>query len=206
MRTSEKLIILIIILGVAAVTTYLAVQGEGNEEYKARINRKRHEIDQFMKYSVDSPFKGEAEERFNGLKYFPPDRKYRVIAQLIPIGQQDIELVPLTDGSIEAYIRYAYAEFTLENNTHRLLLLKPEKSRVANRLFLAFMDDTNGKETYGGGRYINLYQLKEDEVTIDFNLAYNPYCVYDYSYACPLPLPENRLAVTIRAGEKLYQE
>ena len=70
---------------------------------------------------------------------------------------------------------------------------------------MAFWDQTSGAETYGGGRYIDLFQQREHEITIDFNLAYNPYCVYDYSYSCPLPPAENRLTVPVRAGEKMYR-
>ncbi|MBL0018981.1 MAG: DUF1684 domain-containing protein, partial [Bacteroidetes bacterium] len=50
-------------------------------------------------------------------------------------------------------------------------------------------------------RYIDTRRT-EDKVPLDFNRAYNPYCVYNYAYACPVPPEENRLPVTIDAGEK----
>jgi uncharacterized protein (DUF1684 family) len=81
-------------------------------------------------------------------------------------------------------------------------------------LFCPFADATSGKETYGGGRY--LFDTPKDtdglvlevtrgslELTIDFNFAYNPSCVYDYHWACPLAPPENRLPFAVRAGEML---
>lgn len=67
-------------------------------------------------------------------------------------GQEEL-LVPTSDGTVRRYVRYAWAEFDLQGNRQRLLLLKDRDSRVSNRLFLAFRDRTSGKETYGGGRY-----------------------------------------------------
>jgi len=106
---------------------------------------------------------------------------------------------------VRRYVRYAWAEFDLQGNRQRLLLLKDRDSRVSNRLFLAFRDRTSGKETYGGGRYIDLFQQREADITIDFNLAYNPYCVFNYTYSCPLAPEENLLEVPIPAGEKMVR-
>jgi uncharacterized protein (DUF1684 family) len=157
-----------------------------------------------MARSPDSPLPADQRESFRGLSYFPADPEYRVRARLIPIDGPGEIVVPASDGSLRRYLRYAWAEFELQGGSHRLLLLKDRESRVSNRLFLAFRDQTSGKETYGGGRYLDLFQQKEGEIIIDFNLAYNPYCVYDFAYSCPLPPEENRLAVPIRAGEKDY--
>ncbi|HEY3126319.1 MAG TPA: DUF1684 domain-containing protein, partial [Candidatus Limnocylindria bacterium] len=38
---------------------------------------------------------------------------------------------------------------------------------------------------------------------VDFNRAYNPACVFSPYYNCPIPPPENRLPVAIRAGERM---
>ena len=70
--------------------------------------------------------------------------------------------------------------------------------------FLAFADSTSGKDTYGGGRYLNVRQDGKNSITIDFNLAYNPYCAYNPDFACPLPPKENVLTIAIEAGEKNY--
>ena len=191
-----------IVLIVAAVTVFLSIRGEGTAAYKEKIVRKRQEIDRFMKYAPDSPFRRSG--NYQGLRYYPPDPKYRVTAKFILIEEKVITPLAMNDGSTESYIRYAWAEFELDGARHRLLVLKGENEQVTNRLFLAFTDATSGKETYGGGRYLNVFQIKEDEVTFDFNLAYNPYCVYDYSYVCPIPPPENQLQPAIEAGEKLY--
>jgi uncharacterized protein (DUF1684 family) len=72
-----------------------------------------------------------------------------------------------------------------------------------NYLFLPFTDLTNGKETYAAGRYIGLKIPKEgNELIIDFNMAYNPYCAYSDRYSCPVVPAANNLATEIRAGLK----
>ena len=73
-----------------------------------------------------------------------------------------------------------------------------------NLLLVPFRDPTNGGETYPGGRYIELSLPLPETPVLDFNRAMNPLCAYDPSYACPIPPPENRLPMPIRAGEKRY--
>ena len=68
--------------------------------------------------------------------------------------------------------------------------------------FLPFRDATSGSETYGAGRYLDIDPDEDGTVTIDFNMAYNPFCVYSEAYSCPLPPTENWLDVPITAGEK----
>lgn len=84
-------------------------------------------------------------------------------------------------------------------------LMTTEKYR--EHLFIPFTDATSGEETYAGGRYIdiNISDINNDQVIIDFNKAYNPYCAYvSGQYSCPIPPKENNLGVSIRAGEKAF--
>lgn len=76
---------------------------------------------------------------------------------------------------------------------------------VAQALFVPFVDETSGKETYGSGRYLDLEQARGDDYVLDFNMAYNPYCAYNDDYVCPIPPRENKLPIEIRAGEKTYK-
>ena len=81
----------------------------------------------------------------------------------------------------------------------------------AGGLFIPFRDATNGRETYGAGRYLldtaKSHDLGADEVTgaliLDFNFATHPSCAFDPRWTCPLAPPENRLDIEIRAGERL---
>jgi hypothetical protein len=73
------------------------------------------------------------------------------------------------------------------------------------QLFLIFADRTNGKTTYGAGRFLYADPVKDGMTVVDFNKSYNPPCVFTHYATCPLPPPENRLDMTITAGEKSYR-
>ena len=83
-------------------------------------------------------------------------------------------------------------------------MFRNTESKDTTQLFLPFRDLSNGKTTYQSGRYLDLVWQNDNEITLDFNLAYNPYCAYNYKYSCPLAPKENKLMVNIEAGEKLY--
>ena len=74
-----------------------------------------------------------------------------------------------------------------------------------NYIFLPFTDMSNGKTSYEGGRYIDLEVPKGDELIIDFNQAYNPYCAYNPKFSCPIPPKRNHLDTFIEAGVKKYK-
>jgi uncharacterized protein (DUF1684 family) len=69
------------------------------------------------------------------------------------------------------------------------------------RLFVQFMDQTNGNPTYPSGRYHYTDAHEDGKVTIDFNKAYNPPCAFTDYATCTFPAQENRLDVAIEAGE-----
>ena len=204
MRIRKELIISFMILLAVVATTVLVEGLEGPKRYLNKVLEHRSRTEKFMKYSEDSPFIETMKVSFNGLEYFPPNSDYRIIAKLSFANLKNTITVPTSTGVTRLYTPYAYAEFILKGEEHRLLLLKEEGESSSNRLFLAFMDKSSGRETYAGGRYIDLYLQKAEEIVIDFNFAYNPYCVYNLTFSCPLPPPENRLSVSIQAGEKLY--
>src|SRR5258708_11716126 len=75
-----------------------------------------------------------------------------------------------------------------------------QKKEYKDYLFLPFTDLTNGNETYDGGRYIDLRIPAGDQIVIDFNKAYNPYCAYSHGYSCPIVPSKNHLETEILAG------
>lgn len=78
---------------------------------------------------------------------------------------------------------------------------------AAERLFLIVGDQTNGKSTYGGGRYLYTDPPdSEGRVVVDFNRLYNPPCVFTPYATCPLPPEQNRLPLTIEAGEMTHEK
>ena len=169
------------------------------EAYRQELARKRKEKDDFYQTSAESPITDR--KAFKGLSYFDPDPAYRVTARIEPFADKSQRLViPMSDGSEDVYTKYAHAVFSLQGEVCRVLLLKH-----GTTLSLLFKDLTNGKETYGGGRYIDFEEdeVKENRLVIDFNTAYHPYCAFNHEYACPLPPKENTLPVAVKAGEKL---
>ncbi|QMW03519.1 DUF1684 domain-containing protein [Spirosoma foliorum] len=168
------------------------------ETYRQQIDAERTKKDQFFRTDGESPIKDKA--AFTGLRYFAPDPTYRVIARLEPFADKTQKLVVhMSDGKEEVYDKFAHAVFSLNGETCRLLIVKLE-----NTYSILFRDATSAKETYGGGRYLELNpnQMSANRAILDFNSAYNPYCAYNPEYSCPLPPAENTLPIAIKSGEK----
>jgi uncharacterized protein len=202
-----KNIILLIIIATAIVIVYNSFLGTSvDPAYIASIEEERKETDRFMRTNDQSPF-AQNQKEFTGLKYFPPDSKYKIIADLIPIQNKEMVVLGTSDGKEQRLMTYAFAEFTLDGVKNKLLILESvEMGPTRGTLFLAFGDKTSGDETYGGGRYLDVKKVPgSTTITLDFNKAYNPYCAYNETYSCPLPPRENLLDVAIRAGEKNYK-
>lgn len=170
--------------------------------------------DELFRSHHQSPIEPEERLAFGGLRYFPHDPAYRVQAEMQP-GDGD-ELIIDTGGEDGAvrYRRAGVLAFRLAGEPCRLTVLS--LVQYAGGLFVPFRDATSGRETYGGGRY--LFDTAKDtdglvleitpgsaNVTIDFNYAYNPSCVYSPRWACPLAPPENFMKVPVFAGEQTYK-
>ncbi|MBD2700632.1 DUF1684 domain-containing protein [Spirosoma sp. BT702] len=171
------------------------------ETYRQQVVASRAEKDKFLRTDAESPIIDK--KAFTGLTYFGPDPAYRVTARLEPFADKTQKLVvKMSDGSEEVYTKFAHAVFSLNDQPCRLLIVK-----LANTYSILFRDATSNKETYGGGRYLELdpATLTDTHAILDFNKAYNPYCVYNHTYSCPLPPAENTLPIAIKAGER-YKE
>ena len=205
MKTKNILIILVVI--VALVVVFYSMNDSESPAYVEEIKKEREEKDRFMRSSKQSPF-AKAPEEFTGLKYFAPDSKYRIIANLHPINNKKVVVLPTNDGKEQRYLEYANAEFRLDGVDCQLLILEVmETGAFRGKLFLAFGDETSAKETYGAGRYLDLNKLPgSNTITLDFNKTYNPYCAYNDTYSCPFPPTENLLKVAIKAGERSYHD
>ena len=95
--------------------------------------------------------------------------------------------------------------FELGGNKYALEVYRNESyNRKGQEIyFIPFYDLTNGNETYSGGRYLDIHNLSGENITLDFNNAYNPYCVYNHEYSCPIPPLQNSIKTEIKAGEML---
>ena len=105
---------------------------------------------------------------------------------------------------------YGIAYFQLNGVAHQLEVYQNKQLMLEegfeDYLFLPFTDQTNGQETYAGGRYIDLRIPEGDSLTIDFNKAYNPYCAYNKKYSCPLVPSVNSLDTKVLAGVKDFKK
>ncbi|HTM99563.1 MAG TPA: DUF1684 domain-containing protein [Pedobacter sp.] len=177
------------------------------QNYKTIINQHREAYKEDFIKETRSPLK---ESDFKDLHFFDPDSTYNIIASVELLTDQKVFNMPTYDGTSKEFIRYANVKFKLGNKSLQLTLYKSVALAVnplyRNLLFLPFTDKTNQKLTYAGGRYIDLslLDIKNQQIAIDFNKAYNPYCAYSDGYRCPIPPEENDLPIEILAGEKKF--
>lgn len=154
-----------------------------------------------------SPLQPEARRTFRALPYFAYDSLLAVPAALVPALRPDTTLFPTTTGELRPMTVAGQLVFRAGGAERRLVAYQPVEAGAAagpgGRLFVPFRDGTSGRETYGGGRYLDLDVSPSGRYALDFNRAYHPYCVYAPDFSCPLPPPENTLSLDLRAGERL---
>lgn len=150
---------------------------------------------------------GAARADFTGLRWYPYDPAYRIVAPVEPAPPAWREAPAGADGVVRLE-RFGRVRFVLAGLPATLDLYWV--AGYGGGVFLPFRDATNGSETYGGGRYL-LDTIKGadlgsegDALVLDFNYAYNPSCCYDDRWVCPLAPPENTLAQAVRAGERAF--
>lgn len=147
---------------------------------------------------------------FHGLEFYPIDLKFRVSATFIKTLEAEPFDMALSSGRTREYVMYGIAQFKIEDKLFTLPIYQntyyrdhPEHE-YGQSLFLPFTDYTSGDGSYGGGRYIDLElsDIVDDMLIIDFNKNYNPYCAYTTGYSCPIPPEYNDLTIRIEAGVK----
>jgi uncharacterized protein (DUF1684 family) len=184
-------------------------QGQHDHEhsYQAAIAGYRAEKDAFFKASQHSPIPEAEREAFDGLPYYPIDEDLVVDGlSLEPYAGSEPSSfeIPTSDGKLRPAHRAGTFAFDLNGAPRRLTAYQLDGS-TGDSLFVPFLDETSGRETYGAGRYLDLEPDDDGTYAIDFNLAYHPSCVYAAKYSCPLTPAENRLATRIEAGERLSE-
>lgn len=195
----------------AAIIYYsLPKTASTDSAYAAQLYQARRLKNQQFRIAANSPLTAAQKLVFDSLRYFAPDVNYRVGARLHRNAAAPTLSLARNDGGTDAYRRWATADFTLPGQNqpqHLLLLQKVSPAGAQEPLFVPFTDASSGHQTYGAGRYLDLPVPAADaeEITLDFNAAYNPYCAYNPGYSCPVPPAENRLSVPVSAGEQLAQ-
>ena len=139
---------------------------------------------------------------FQGIEFYEIDPKLRVEATFLPYQPPKKIKINTVSGYAEELECPGVVQFIMGGTTAQL---EPVfESPGDTKLFFMFKDTTNGKETYGGGRYLYSDLPRNGRVTLNFNQAHNPYCAYNSYSTCPIPPLQNWLKMPIRAGEKKY--
>lgn len=154
-----------------------------------------------------TPLKAAQRKSFKGIQFFPENLALVLPAHFTKTNSNKVYIMETSSHKQKKYHLFGKVSFQIADSTYSLdvyqsLDLK-EKKGFENYLFIPFRDATNGIETYGGGRYIDLLIPEKEDIILDFNLAYQPYCAYTEGYNCPIPPPENTLPIAIRAGVRL---
>lgn len=155
------------------------------------------------------PIEAGALEGFSGLSYYPPAPEWRFSLPLEAAPAGDEFQFDTSSGEPRFMELLGQVSVPLPGGAASPLLVFGALGQEDRRsVFIPFRDLTSGSETYGAGRYLEApirSNAAGQVVEVDFNRAYHPYCAYNEGWTCPLPPPQNRLAVAVRAGEKLDQ-
>ena len=199
---------LLTLLLISITLTYCTSQ---NTAYKDEIKLFQYELNTEYADASKSPLTKEDLKTFKALDFFEINEKYKVTAQLEYTPNSPVFELKTTTERLPLYRKYAIATFVLDGKEHQLNIYQSQdlmnSLEYKNYLFLPFNDTTNGKSTYGGGRFMDLEipSTESNTIIIDFNKAYNPYCAYNHTYSCPIPPKENTLNIAIEAGVKAYK-
>lgn len=200
----QKQICLIILFSLSCICLH------SQTKFEKEIFHFQDSVNQVFSNPDLSPLDKKNLKNFSGLDFYPPDSMYRVLASFTRLENATPFRMKTTTERLPVYEPYAKATFTLYDKEYELTIYQSHDLRLnplfRDYLFLPFTDDSNGESTYGGGRYIGLHIPKGDSILIDFNKAYNPYCVYSFQYSCPIPPAENYLPIAVHAGLKMYKQ
>ena len=194
----KKLPFLLLLLNISRLSAQ-----ETAKEFQDTLNKEFTNRD-------ESPLTEEDFKTFKGLDFYPINEKFIVEAKFVRTPNEKVFKMKTTGTRLPEYIKYGELFFTIDGKEFKLNLYQnvelTKKKGYEDYLFLPFSDLTCGKESYIGGRYIDMRIPKSNTVTIDFNKAYNPYCAYNHQYSCPIVPLDNDLAIAILAGVKKFHD
>lgn len=177
------------------------------KSYIEAIKKDRVDKDLYMKNDPYSPFNGEKSVPFEPLKYFDVDPDFVFKSKLTENESKDTIIIYGTKGEERKAVKYGRLAFSKDGNNYKVNLYKGFAKSGEEYFSIWFTDKTTNGETYGVGRYLDfeLSQNPDHIYTLDFNLAYNPYCAYNARYSCAVPTKEDYLDLSIEAGEKKFR-
>ena len=158
----------------------------------------------------NSPLMAEDLAVFKTLDFYPISEKFFVIAKFVRTENEKPFEMKTSTTRKPMYVKYGEAHFEIDGKPFQLNIYQNiELSKLEeykDYLFLPFSDLTCGKESYIGGKYIDMKTPTGDTIVIDFNKAYNPLCAYNHKYSCPKVPLENDLKIEIKAGVKKFHD
>ena len=197
----QVLILLIVISTFACAQNKEPILGE--TDWQKQMNAD-------FKDATKSPLKDKDRKKFKGLEFFKFDSIYVVNARLKHTPDEKPFKMKTTTERLANYVKYGIISFELNEKTHELNIYQNldllHKPGYEDYLFLPFLDNTNGEESYSGGRYVEARIPDGNNIVIDFNTAYNPYCAYNDKYSCPIVPRENTLYIKVEAGVKAFKK
>jgi uncharacterized protein (DUF1684 family) len=176
------------------------------QKYIASIEQQRKEKDDSMKNDADSPFNQEPKQHFEPLKYYKVDPDFVFKSKSTEYEIKDTISIYGTKGEERKVVRFGYVSISFQNKNYKMNVYNGTSRSGENYYSIWFTDKTTGEETYGVGRYLD-FELNADKnflYTIDFNLAYSPYCSYSPKYSCAVPTKDDYLDIEVKAGEKKF--
>jgi uncharacterized protein len=182
--------------------TFLPFFAGGQSKYNASRTFQDELNDSFKGDS--SPLTEKDKKNFIALPFFPIDTNWVIDANLQLTPDEPVFQMRTTTSRMAEYRCYGILHFEISGTHYQLKVYQNiqllTREGYEDYLFLPFKDLTNGEETYGGGRYLNLTIPSGHTIEIDFNKAYNPYCAYNDKYSCPVVPDENFVDLRIAAG------
>ncbi|MGB5430168.1 DUF1684 domain-containing protein [Eudoraea sp.] len=181
-----------------------------NSEKVREILLFQNKLNEEFQNPETSPLPDRYRKDFDGLDFFKPDTSFRVIASMERTADAIPFMMPTTTDRLSEEVVYGVVNFTLKGQKYSLEVYQNlelmQTTEYEDYLFLPFLDNTNGEETYAGGRYLDLAIPEGNSIILDFNKAYNPYCVYNKKYSCPIVPKRNFLNTKIMAGVKSFKQ
>lgn len=176
--------------------------------YEENIRVYQNELNQEFADPEESPLTKKDLKKFEQLDFYPINEEYKIVAKFVRTPNEVAFKMITTTARLPVYEKYGEAHFEFRGKKIKLNIYQShslrETEEFKNYLFLPFTDLSNGEGSYGGGRYLGLNIPEGNEIIIDFNKAYNPYCAYNAKYSCPIPPKENHLPFSIEAGVMAY--
>ncbi len=195
-----------ILLILTMIIMYSFSDSGGAEKFAEDLKVFREARERNFKFGEDSPIPDDKKAFFSKLNYFEANMSYKVPAKIELTNEEDYFIITTTQKEERKFLKYAALSFTLNNKKHKIYIYRALDRPFNGEYFVPFTDNSNSISTYAGGRYLNI-QIDEQNLkaVIDFNKAYNPFCIYDPEFSCPIPPKENHINTEVLAGEKIWK-